>query len=68
MTDPLTPAPAPDRKSRTVRLPGFVRDEPVGLGDAIKRATTAIGLKPCSGCQERAARLNQRVQFGGRKR
>jgi hypothetical protein len=46
-----------------MRLPRFVSDEPIGLGDAIKRATTAVGIKPCGGCAERAARLNSRVVF-----
>ena len=55
------------RQPRTVRLPVFVSDEPVGLGDVIKRATSAIGIKPCGGCAERAARLNSRVIFTRRK-
>jgi hypothetical protein len=42
-----------------VRLPGFVNDEEIGLGDAIKRATYALGIKPCSGCERRAATLNR---------
>jgi PKD repeat protein len=29
-----------------------------GLGDAIMRATSAIGIQPCAGCLDRAARLN----------
>jgi hypothetical protein len=42
-----------------VRLPGFVSDEDIGLGDAIKRATYALGIKPCGGCEQRAATLNR---------
>ena len=53
---------------RRVRLPGFVSDEPVGLGDAIKRATTAVGIKPCGGCAQRAATLNRWVEFTGRRK
>jgi hypothetical protein len=49
-----------------VRLPGFVADEPVGLGDVIKRATYAAGVKPCTGCAQRAHRLNSWVVFTGR--
>lgn len=56
-----------ERPPRQVRLPGFVSDEPIGLGDAIKRATSAVGVKPCGGCAERAARLNRRVQLTGRR-
>jgi hypothetical protein len=52
---------------RRVRLPRFVATEPVGLGDVVKRVTTAVGIKPCGACQERAARLNQWVQFGPRR-
>jgi hypothetical protein len=43
-----------------VRLPGFVGEE-VGLGDAIKRATTRAGVRPCGGCGRRAEALNRRV-------
>ena len=32
---------------------------PAGLGDAITLATSAIGIRPCAGCHERAARLNR---------
>ena len=49
-----------------VRLPGFITDEAVGLGDVIKRATYAIGIKPCGGCERRAATLNRWVGFSGR--
>ncbi len=40
-----------------VRLPGFIKDEDVGLGDAIKRVTYAVGLQPFGGCEQRAAAL-----------
>ena len=46
-----------------MRLPGFVPDEPIGLGDVIKRITYAAGIKPCTGCERRAARLNRWVEF-----
>ena len=39
-----------------VRLPGFISDEDVGLGDAIKRVTSNFGIKPCGGCERRADR------------
>ena len=44
-----------------IRLPGFVGDEEVGLGDVIKRATTTAGIQPCGGCGRRADALNRRV-------
>jgi len=42
-----------------VRLPGFIKEEEIGLGDVIKRVTYAIKIKPCSGCEKRAAALNR---------
>jgi hypothetical protein len=44
-------------RPRQVRLPGFVSDEPVGLGDVM----------PCGGCARRAAKLNRLVSFTGRR-
>jgi hypothetical protein len=49
-----------------VRLPGFIPDEAIGLGDVIKRATYVIGIKPCGGCERRAAVLNRWFGFSGR--
>ena len=46
-----------------VRLPGFISGEEVGLGDVIKRATSYFGIKPCGGCQQRAAALNRWMVF-----
>jgi hypothetical protein len=46
-----------------VRLPGFIMDEEIGLGDVIKRATSYVGIKPCGGCEKRAAALNRWVSF-----
>jgi hypothetical protein len=50
-----------------VRLPGFVTEEEVGLGDVIKRSTSALGIRPCGGCQARAATLNRWVTFTGKR-
>jgi len=51
-----------------VHLPGFISGE-VGLGDVIKRATSAAGIKTCGGCAQRAATLNRWLVFtGGRSR
>ena len=46
-----------------VRLPGFIKDEDFGLGDAIKQATYALGFRPCSSCEQRASALNQWIVF-----
>ena len=50
-----------------VRLPGFIADKEVGLGDVIKRATYAVGIKPCGGCGRRAAALNRWMVFSGKR-
>ena len=50
-----------------VRLPGFINEEEIGLGDVIKRATYAIGVKPCGGCERRAKALNRWMVFSGRQ-
>jgi len=50
-----------------VRLPGFVSESEVGLGDIIKLATSAIGIRPCGGCERRAAALNKLITVGGRR-
>ena len=48
-----------------VRLPGFINEKDVGLGDVVKRATSAFGIRPCGGCEQRAAALNRRLVFRG---
>ncbi len=50
------------------RLPGFIEDEDIGLGDAITRVTGRFGIKPCGGCKRRAATLNRWFVFKGRTR
>ena len=50
-----------------VRLPGFITDKDVGLGDVIKRATTAVGIRQCGSCERRAAALNRWVVLSGRR-
>lgn len=43
------PVPCPEPRPR----------RKAGLGTAIKAATTAVGIKPCGGCQRRAAQLDE---------
>jgi hypothetical protein len=50
-------------KPHRVHLPGFVRDEDIGLGDAIKGLTHAFGIRPCGNCEHRAAALNRWLAF-----
>jgi hypothetical protein len=54
---------APGPALYRVRLPGFISGEEVGLGDVVKRATYAAGIRPCGGCERRAAALNRWVVF-----
>ena len=50
-------------KPYRVRLPGFVADEAIGLGDVGQRATYAMGIKPCRGCERRTAAMNRWMVF-----
>ena len=54
-----------ERRPRRIRLPGFVTEKEVGLGDVIKRATNAVGMSACAGCERRAAALNRLFVFTG---
>jgi len=56
-----------ERQPYRVRLPGFVSDDDIGLGDLLKRVTYAVGIKPCGGCERRAAALNRRMVFSGKR-
>ena len=53
-----------DGARHRVRLPRFIVHEPVGAGQVVKRFTSAVGVKPCTGCERRAARMDRwlRVQ------
>ena len=52
-----------EHPAHRVRLPGFLIEEEIGLGDAIKRGTYAMGMKPCAGCERRAIALNRWMHF-----
>lgn len=51
-----------------VHLPGFILDEDVGLGSVVKRVTSTFGIRPCGGCEQRAAMLNRWLVFTGSRR
>lgn len=55
-----------ERLPHRVSLPGFLVEDEIGLGDVIKRATYSLGIKPCGGCERRAAALNRWMVFSGR--
>ncbi|WP_329014150.1 hypothetical protein [Streptomyces sp. NBC_00690] len=57
-----------DPARHDVRLPGFVREDEIGLGDVVGRATSAVGVRPCGGCARRARRMNEWVTFSKRRR
>ncbi len=48
-----------------MRLPGFITEEEVGLGDVVKRVSHTFGIKPCGGCERRAAMFNRWLLFTG---
>ena len=56
------------RRARfSIPVPGLTPGRSVGLGSVLKHVTSAVGIRPCSGCKERAARLDSLVQFRGRE-
>ena len=56
----------PQTQPYRVRLPGFLVEEEIGLGDVIKHVTYALGIRPCGGCEKRAAALNRWMTFSRR--
>jgi hypothetical protein len=57
-----------DSRPYHIRLPGFIVEDEVGLGDLIKRVTYAMGIQPCQGCERRASALNRWAVFSPRTR
>ncbi len=55
-----------NRQPHQINIPGFI-DEEIGLGDVIKHVTSAMGIKPCSGCKRRAETLNRWLTFKPRR-
>ena len=58
-----SPSGESQQQRHRVSLPGFLIEEEIGLGDVVKRATYAMGIKPCGGCEQRAAALNRWMVF-----
>lgn len=63
---PSNPLDERSPSRQPIRLPNFAGQKEIGLGDAIKGATKAVGFRPCDGCNRRAAALNRWVVFGPR--
>ena len=52
-----------EQPAHRVRLPRILIEEEIGPGDMIKKATYAMGITPCGGCEKRAAALNRWMRF-----
>jgi hypothetical protein len=61
------PGAGDGKAKHRVRLPSFVIAEPVGLGQVVKRITSAAGVKPCTSCEQRAARLDRWLRIEPRR-
>jgi len=59
------PAPSEMPRPHKLSLPRFLVKHEVGLGDLIKRMTSALGIKACVGCERRAAALNRWLVLSG---
>lgn len=66
VTEYAEPIDEKERQPHRLNIPGFIKEE-VGLGDVFKHITYAFGIKPCSGCQKRAAALNRWFVFSPRR-
>ncbi len=49
-----------------VRLPKFISDEEIGLGDVMKQTTAYFGIRTCEACGRRADVLNRWLVFTNR--
>jgi hypothetical protein len=54
-----------ESRAYRVRLPGFIADDEVGLGDVITHVTHTFGITLCGGCGRRGAMLNRWLVFTG---
>jgi peroxiredoxin len=59
------PHPAEAPHPHRLRLPRFLVKYEIGLGDLVKRMTSAVGIKTCVGCERRAQTLNRWLVFSG---
>lgn len=51
-----------------IRLPRHVSEELSGAGDVVKRVTSALGVRPCGGCERRAQMLNRWFPISDRRK
>jgi hypothetical protein len=57
-------AEGPGGAARRVRVPWTQGSAEIGLGDVMRRLTSALRIPDCPGCGRRAERLNRLVSFG----
>jgi hypothetical protein len=62
------PNKRPDHEPLRVRLPGFIADHEIGLGELVTRVTSTLGIRPCGGCAVRADALNRWIALSGKRR
>lgn len=48
---------------RPIRIPIPFIHNPIAPGSAIARITTAVGIRPCQSCKERAQSMDKRLVF-----
>lgn len=56
------------RIPRPIRIPVPGMRQSAGLGQTIKKVTSALGIRPCGGCEQRARALDRRVVLGPQKK
>lgn len=56
-----------DKKQKpfTINIPILSSNRKIGLGQAIKRIISSIGIKSCESCEQRARSLDRWVRFTG---
>ncbi|HEV2897363.1 MAG TPA: hypothetical protein VGX71_05880 [Pseudaminobacter sp.] len=52
-----------ERPPHQVRLPGFIGNEEIGVGDVMKRTASYFGIQSCGGCERRRGALNRWMVF-----
>ena len=66
-TESIARLDSSEQPAHRLRLPGFISDAEIGLGDVIKRSSSYLGIKPCGGCGGRADALNRWLVFTNRQ-
>jgi hypothetical protein len=52
-----------DGPAHRIRLPTFIIEETVGLGDLVHGVTSYFGIRSCGSCERRKATLNKWLVF-----